>query len=140
MAVETPKVSAAKDDIAPITEGEDFGAIDSKADYSNLPRASYRKLLSETPSMRGEQFRGSLYPVKYFRLPPELKKHSEEGNQLLMLSSRKGSARVLLMVPPGKRRDIQSLIQSKKPLEFVYKPVTVYRAKYPVLQFVDEIR
>jgi len=142
-AMEMPKVSdgaAPKEDIAPEPEGGDLDAGDAKADYSKLPRASYRMLLSDTPSLKGEQFRGSLYPVKYFRVPPALKTVAGSGNQLLMLSSRKGSARVLLVVPREKRRDILSRINAKKPMEFVYKPVTVYRSKYPVLQFVDEIR
>lgn len=109
-------------------------------DYSSLPRASFRMLLKEAPTLKGEKFRGSLYPIKYFKVPPELKKETTEGKQLLMLSNQSGSAKVLLILPREKYHDMQDLIKSKKRLDFVYSPVTVYRSKYPVLEYVDTIK
>ncbi|MCX7678653.1 MAG: hypothetical protein N2316_05490 [Spirochaetes bacterium] len=109
-------------------------------DYSTLPRASFRMLLKETESLKGEKFRGSLYPVKYFRVPPELKNKATEGKQLLMLSNQSGSAKVLLFIPREHYYDIQEMIKEKKRFEFVYTPLTVYRSKYPVLEYLDTIK
>lgn len=109
-------------------------------DYSSLPRASFRMLLKETPSLKGEKFRGSLYPIKYFKVPPELRKETSEGKQLLMLSNQSGNAKVLLILPRDRYHDMQEMIKAKKRLDFVYSPVTVYRSKYPVLEYVDTIK
>ncbi len=109
-------------------------------DYSSLPRASFRMLLKEAPTLKGEKFRGSLYPVKYFKVPLELKKETSAGKQLLMLSNQSGSAKVLLILPRDKYQDMQDMIKAKKRLDFIYTPVTVYRSKYPVLEYVDTIK
>ncbi len=109
-------------------------------DYSSLPRASFRMLLKEAPTLKGEKFRGSLYPVKYFKVPPELKKETSAGKQLLMLSNQSGSAKVLLILPRDRYHDMQDMIKAKKRLDFIYTPVTVYRSKYPVLEYVDTIK
>lgn len=113
---------------------------EEKADYSSLPRASFRMLLNETNTLKGEKFRGALYPIKYFRIPPELKTQSVAGKQLLMLSNQKGTAKVLLFIPQERYHDIQALIKEKKRFEFVYTPITVYRSKYPVLDYIDTIK
>lgn len=109
-------------------------------DYSSLPRASFRMLLKETGSLKGEKFRGSLYPVKYFKVPPELRKQTASDKQLLMLSNQSGSAKVLLILPRDRYHDMQDMIKSKKRLDFVYTPITVYRSKYPVLEYIDTIK
>lgn len=128
-------------EIAPQDDNQgDLADEGTKADYSALPRASYRMLLTDYASLKGEKFKGSLYPVKYFRIPPALKKATGPDNQLLMLSSRQGAAKVLLMVPKEKYRDLNSRIKSKKRFDFVYTPVTVFKSKYPVLKYVDEIK
>jgi hypothetical protein len=138
-----PKVSGGDDarEIAPPDEPQgDLADGGDKKDYSALPRASYRMLLTDYASLKGENFRGSLYPVKYFRTPPALKNTTGTGNQLLMLSSRQGSAKVLLVVPREKYAELNSRIKSKKQFNFVYTPVTVFKSKYPVLKYVDEIK
>ncbi len=120
---------------------EDKEEIPAEApDYSSLPRASFRMLLKETPSLKGEKFRGSLYPVKYFRVPSALKKVTSADKQLLMLSNQSGSAKVLLILPRDKYHDMQNMIKAKKRLDFIYSPVTVYRSRYPVLEYVDTIK
>lgn len=138
-----PKDDEGEDDneIAPNKDAEgDLADVEPKADYSALPRASYRMLLTDYASLKDEKFKGSLYPVKYFRTPASLKSATGAGNQLLMLSSRQGSAKVLLVVPKDRYKDLNSRIRSKKKFDFVYSPVTVFKSKYPVLKYIDEIK
>jgi hypothetical protein len=87
----------------------------------------------------GSQFQGSLYPVKYYTIPQSLKSVGAAERQLLMLSTRDGEKQVLLFVPKEKSRDFRKMIQNKRILNFVYTPLTVYRGKYPVLDYVDTI-
>jgi len=115
-------------------------AKEGKADYSSLPRAQFRLLLTDISMMKGEKFRGSLYPVRFYRIPPTLKSYRKAGSQLLMLSSRSGTNSVLVFIPEAKGADLRKLIQAKKTLNFVYTPLAVYKARYPVLEYIDEIR
>ncbi|HON78161.1 MAG TPA: hypothetical protein PK544_06695 [Spirochaetota bacterium] len=117
------------------------GDIEGKTgpDYSNLPRAKYRLLLSDLALLKGTTFRGSMYPVRYYRVPRTLKTYRKTNSHLLLLSSRSGSSRVLLFLPKDKYTAVRAMIKSKKRLDFVYKPVAVYKSKFPVLEYVDTI-
>jgi hypothetical protein len=131
-----PKVSAgiAAKDAGSLEAPEEKTAMDG----SKLPRASYRMLLTDYASIRGEKFQGSLYPVKFFQVPRELKKEAGTGKNIIMLSSRQGTAKVLLIVPSARRAELNRMIKSKKKYDFIYSPVTVYKSKYPVLELIGE--
>ncbi len=143
----SPSLAAAGPDLAiapsTIPEKDEKSAIqpaaEPKKDYSKLPRAQFRILLSEISMLKGSQFQGSLYPVKYYTIPQSLKSVGAAERQLLMLSTRDGEKQVLLFVPKEKSRDFRKMIQNKRILNFVYTPLTVYRGKYPVLDYVDTI-
>lgn len=122
------------------TQPDSDSAKAPKTDYSTLPRAQFRLLLSDISMMKGEKFRGSLYPIRFYRVPPELKSYRKANTQLLMLSSRSGTNSVLVFLPEAKNADLRQRIQSKKILNFVYTPLAVYKSRYPVLEYIDEIR
>jgi len=44
------------------------------------------------------------------------------------------------VVPKERYKDLRSRIRSKKKFDFVYSPVTVFKSKYPVLKYIDEIK
>lgn len=136
---ETPEKQVA---IAPADKNT--AEIEGKAaktgpDYSNLPRAKYRLLLTDLALLKGTTFRGSMYPVSYYRIPRVLKTFKKKNSHLLLLSSRSGSSRVLLFLPKDKYHTVKTMIKSKKRLDFVYKPVAVYKSKLPVLEYIDTI-
>jgi hypothetical protein len=134
-----PVVSAGEPEL-PIAPGDEPADLPGEVkDYSNLPRASFRMLLKEYRTLRGEKFRGSLYPVKYVKAPRELTREAGKNNHFLMLSSGSGKMNVLLIVPRNMHKEMSDKIHSKKRLDFIYTPVTVYKAKYPVLNYIEGV-
>ncbi len=134
-----PVVSSGEPDL-PVAPGDGPADLaDEATDYSNLPRASFRMLLKEYRTLRGEKFRGSLYPVKFIKAPSELRRETGKKNHLLMLSSGSGKVSVLLIVPRNMHKEMSEKILSKKRLDFIYTPVTVYKAKYPVLDYIEGV-
>ena len=115
----------------------------SKKNYKNLPRATFRSLIMDYESLKGEMFRGSLYPVGFFKVPKTLRALVGSEKRLLMLSTRSGKYKLLLIVPRDMTERVRSLKNLRETMDFVYSPVYVFKTKkrkYPVLEFIDEIR
>lgn len=130
--------------VAVVPENRNAAELEGKSaktgpDYSNLPRAKYRLLITDLALLKGTTFRGSMYPVSYYRVPRVLNTYKKKNTHLLLLSSRSGSSRVLLFLPKEQYSAVRTMIKSKKRLDFVYKPVAVYKSKFPVLEYVDTI-
>ncbi len=121
-----------------ITE-ESLPKHDMSYENTNLPRATYKLLLEEYESLRGEKFRGSLFPTKFFKIPAEIDTFAKGNKKLLQLKTKSGSKMLLLLVPKDNTRIFSKMIKSKEKLNFVYTPVTVYKSKYPVLEFLAVI-
>lgn len=113
-----------------------------KKDYGNLPKATYRQLLEEGPSLKGEMFRGSLYPRGFYKIPRSLRALAGRHSGLVMMTTRSGKSKVLLLVPNEIRKRMGERIGSGDRIDFIYSPVDVYRSgknEYPVIRFVEEV-
>ena len=119
--------------------GEEEGGEEAK-DYSKLPRAKYKLLIEDVASLKGEKFQGSLYPIRFYNIPRNLREHTGKNKKLLLLSTRSGKSKVLLIIPKSTYKKFSAMAKSNKKLKFVYTPVTVYKSKYPVLEYIDEIK
>lgn len=130
------KKEAVKDDLEKAPE-------ESPKKYTNLPRATFKLLINDYRSLKGELFIGSLYPKRYFKMPRRLRAYAAGGKKLVLVSTRSGKYKIFLFVPESMTEKLQGIIKSQGKLNFVYTPVDVYvtaREKYPVLEFVDEIK
>lgn len=145
---EMPEVAMVKD-VGKIEKKEDVqedvekSSIESPKKYANLPKATIKLLINDYRSLKGELFRGSLYPKRYFKMPRRLRSHARGGKKLVLVSTRSGKYKIFLFVPESMKGRLQGIIKNQGKLNFVYTPVDVYvtaRGKYPVLEFVDEIK
>ncbi len=145
---EMPEVAMVKD-VGKIEKKEDMqddvakSSRESPKQYTNLPRATYKLLINDYRSLKGELFRGSLYPKRYFKMPRRLRSHAGGDKKLVLVSTRSGKYKLFLFVPESMTDRLQGIIKNQGKLNFVYTPVDVYvtaREKYPVLEFVDEIK
>ena len=107
--------------------------------YSNLPRATFKLLLNDLETLGGENFRGSLYPNRFVKVPLELKSYIEKDNKLLILKTQSGKRTLFLVVPKEEQKKLKEMISKKRKLNFAYTPIAVYKSKYPVLKYLDEI-
>ena len=122
--------------------GDDTGKK-AKDDYGKLPRATFKLLVKDIDNLKGEMFRGTLFPVKYFKTPDSLREHLGDGGKLLLLSTKSRKFKLLAFIPREKTSRVSQLISENRKVNFVYSPLTLYRTKegtYPVLKFIDEIR
>lgn len=104
----------------------------------DYPRATFKLLIEEYSSLYGQKFQGALYPYGFIKIPEQIYGQVDESMKCLGLkASSKGGIRVLLMVPPGEVEILKGIVQSNSKFKFVYTPVTVYRKRYPVLEFVS---
>ncbi|MDY6934644.1 MAG: hypothetical protein SVZ03_10550 [Spirochaetota bacterium] len=134
------KIEPERDFFESVEEEESQTVEDIQPDAENLPRATFKLLIEEYATLRDEKFRGSLYPVKFTKVPSELRSYVERDRKLLLLKTKSGRYSLYLIVPENKGKRIGSIIGTNKKLDFVYTPVTVYRSKYPVLKYLGEIR
>lgn len=109
-----------------------------------LPRATYRLLTEEFRMLKGEKFKGYLYPKWYYkRIPRELRRYAGKDKRLLLLGTKRGKYRLLLIVPSDMTVIIKKKIKAKEELDFIYSPVALYRKRgiiYPVLEYINEIQ
>ncbi len=131
---------------APESAPDDFSRAPNRGDlvdYNTLPRASVKQLTKEYRSLREELFRGSLYPKKFFRITRRLRKHAQKNERLVLVSTKSGKFKVLMLINKNMVGEFKKKIKSKDRLDFVYNPVDVYKRKrrraIPVIRFVDEI-
>jgi hypothetical protein len=147
-----------KEEMPEVAVVKDVGKIEKKDDihddmeessnvpqknYANLPRATYKLLLNDYKSLKGELFQGSLYPKRYFRTPRILRSHAGANKRLLMVSTKSGKYKIFLFVPESMTDRFQGIIKNRGRFNFVYTPLDVYvtgKGRYPVLEYVDEIK
>lgn len=108
--------------------------------YGKLPRLTYNILLEGKDDIKNQNYRGASYALKLYKIPDDLGFKVEGSAMMAMLATRSGENKLFLIVPSEKSAWIQEMINSYKVMEFVYKPVGIYKEKYPVIQFVDEMK
>ncbi len=104
---------------------------------STLPRATYKLLVEEYDTLKGEKFRGSLFPAKFFRMPRSIDRQIDGEKKLLLLQTKSGKRKLLLLIPVDRTELFKDLIRMRERLNFVYTPITVYKSRYPVLEFIE---
>lgn len=118
----------------------DTDADRMQLNYRDLPRATFKLLVEEYETLKGERFRGSLFATKLSKIPAELSLESGDYKGFLETTTKTGKYKLYLLIPKDDTLDFTKMIKSKERLNFVYTPVTVYRSKYPVLEFLDLIK
>ncbi|HEY1405112.1 MAG TPA: hypothetical protein VF857_00745 [Spirochaetota bacterium] len=108
--------------------------------YGKLPRLTYNKLLENGADVKGQNFRGASFALKLFKVPEDIGLDIGADKRMVMLATRSGENKLFLVVTPEKEKYFQDLIKSDKIFEFVYTPLGIYKDKFPVLQFVDEMK
>ncbi len=135
-----PRQIPRQPDLKPKASEPEVAAVPVKRDTyksSTLPRATYRLLVEEYDTLKGEKFRGSLFPAKFFRMPRSIDRQVDGEKKLLLLQTKSGKRKLLLLVPVDRTELFKELIRMRERLNFVYTPVTVYKSRYPVLEFLD---
>jgi len=122
---------------------EDSGLLEKGSiDYSTVPRATYKQLISDYKSLQGNIFQGSLYPKKIFKIPSSLNINAQAGDRLILLTTKSQKNKLYLMINKDQIPDFRKKISSGELMDFVYSPLDVYKTKegtYPVIKFVEEI-
>lgn len=111
--------------------------------YKNLPRATYKLLVNDYRTLKGELFKGSLYPKRYYPIPSRLRSLAGRDKQMILVTTRSGKYKLFLLVPTNMNSKFKGMIRQGKRLNFVYSPVDIYvtrRGRYPVLKYIDDIR
>ncbi|GEM_PF-481466 len=111
--------------------------------YKNLPRATFKLLVNDYRTLKGELFKGSLYPKRYYPIPVRLRSLAGRDKQMLLVTTRSGRYKLFLLVPKNMNSKFKGMIRQGKRFNFVYSPVDIYvtrRGRYPVLKYVDDIR
>jgi hypothetical protein len=108
--------------------------------YGKLPRLTYNILLEGKDDIKEQNYRGASYALKMYKIPDDLGFKVENNAMMAMLATRSGENKLFLVVPAERSAWIQEMINNYKVMEFVYKPLGVYKEKYPVIQFVDEMK
>ena len=104
----------------------------------NYPKASFKLLREESESLQGQKFQGAMYPYKFHDIPSTILGFVEGDKKFLELrfKSRSAKLKMYILVPADQVEMLEDMIKSKQVLKFVYTPLTVYRKKYPVVDFI----
>ncbi len=108
--------------------------------YGKLARLTYNKLQENGSDIKGQNFRGASFALKLFKVPDDLGLDVTTDKRMVMLATRSGENKLFLIIEAGREKFFQDLIKSDKVFEFVYTPIGIYKEKFPVLQFVDEMK
>jgi len=108
--------------------------------YGKLPRLTYNRLVENPPYIKSQNYRGASYALKMFKIPDDLGFDVDKSQSMAMLATKSGENKLFLLVPSEKAAWLQDMIRSDKAMEYVYKPVGLYKGSYPVIQFVDEMK
>jgi hypothetical protein len=108
--------------------------------YGKLPRLTYNKLLENGGDIKGRNYRGASFALKLFKIPDDLGISIDATKRMVMLATRSGENKLFLVVPSDREKFFQTLIKSDKVFEFVYTPLGIYKEKFPVLEFIDEMK
>jgi hypothetical protein len=102
----------------------------------DYPKASFKLLREEYASLKGQKFQGALYPYRFRDIPTQIIGFVEGDKKLLELRTKSGKARLYLLLPGDQVEVFENMIKSRNIIKFVYTPLTVYRRKYPVVDFI----
>ena len=119
---------------------EENGTPKVYSQYASLSRLTYNKLLENSADIKTQNYRGASYVLKLFKIPDDLGLEVQGDLKMAMLATRSGENKLFMLVPSDRVQWIQDYIKSDKIMEFVYKPAGLYKEKYPVLTFVDEMK
>jgi len=108
--------------------------------YGKLPRLTYNRLVENPADIKSQNYRGASYALKLFKIPDDIGLEVDKSQSMAMLATKSGENKLFLLVPSDKTAWMQEMIKSDKAVEYVYKPVGLYKDSYPVIQFVDEMK
>lgn len=105
----------------------------------NYPKASFKLLRDDYESLKGQKFQGALYPYKFKEIPSKLLGITEGYKKLVEMRTRTRSPkfRIYLLIPTDNVSEFEDSLNSKEVVKFVYTPVSVYKRKIPVLEFIS---
>jgi hypothetical protein len=138
-----PKAAPEKKDDSLLQDLTEAKAPEKQPDYpvyGKLPRSTYNSLMENKDTIKDQNFRGASYALKIYKIPEDLGVKTEADSMMAMLATRSGESKLFLIVPADRIAWIQEMIKSDKLMEYVYKPLSVYKEKYPIIQFVDEMK
>jgi hypothetical protein len=138
--VETKEPVKKQDDSLLQDLTEDAGVPKVYSQYAALTRLTYNMLLENSAERKALTFRGASYVLKLFKVPDDLGIQAAGDQKMAMLATKSGENKLFLLVPADRVQWIQDFIKNDKVMEFVYKPAGLYKEKYPVLSFVDEMK
>jgi hypothetical protein len=119
---------------------EDNGSPKVYSQYSALPRLTYNKLIENSAEIKTQTYRGASYALKLFQIPEDIGVPVSADQKMAMLATKSGENKLFIIISSDKIQKVQEYIKSDKVMEFVYKPVGLYKDKYPILQFIDEMK
>lgn len=108
--------------------------------YGNTQRLTYNKLVENSPEIKKDNYRGASYPLKLFKIPEDIGIKIEGDMMMAMLATKSGENKLFLVVPADRASWVQDMIKSDKVLEYVYRPLGLYKERFPVLLFIDEMK
>jgi hypothetical protein len=126
--------------IQDITDKTPTGPTKEYPVYGKLPRVTYKKLLENNSDIKGQNFRGASLALKMYAIPDDLGIQLAPGQKMVMLATRSGENKLFLVIPSDREKWALEMIKSDKVFEFVYSPLGLYKAMFPVLQFVDDMK
>lgn len=139
--IEEKKETPVKQDDSLLQDlAEETGSPKVYSEYASLSRLTYNKLLENSADIKNQNYRGASYVLKLFKIPDDLGIAVEGDQKMAMLATRSGENKLFMLIPADKVQWLQEYIKGDKVMEFVYKPVGLYKEKYPVLKFVDEMK
>ncbi|HNV46234.1 MAG TPA: hypothetical protein PLE73_03945 [Spirochaetota bacterium] len=125
------------------TDGPNEPGRSPERDPGKLPRATYRQLIENIDTMKGQRFAGALVPEKFYKIPRTLRSSAGPDSKLLMMRTTQRRQQVLVIVPADKAAGFKESIGSRSRVTIVYTPVDVHRfggKAYPVLKLVDDAK
>lgn len=125
-------------EVAEVEEPQETPPEEVVPQVEDYPRASMRDLRRNYASLRGQKFQGYLYAFRFIKMPRRLAREVDKDKKVLGLrTSKRGKIKVFLLVPREEVDAFNDIISSKEKFKFVYTPVTVYKKRYPVLEYIS---
>ncbi len=128
---------AGPDNLKGENQREDYSIFES-SEYKDLPRVSFKLLIEDSEFLKGEKFKGILYPRKFTRAPWALVPVVGKNKNILIACSRSGKNSMYVIVPETVKKRITRLIKARGRMYFIYTPVSTL-GNMPVVQMIDEV-
>lgn len=138
-----PKAAPEKKDDSLLQDLTEAKASEKQPDYpvyGKLGRLTYSALMENKDIIKDQNYRGASYALKVYKIPEDIGIKTDADAMMAMLATKSGESKLFLIVPAERLAWFQEMIKSDKLMEYVYKPLGVYKEKYPVIQFVDEMK